>query len=44
MMPQAGAESGDVALGLTAMIQTSKQGARIMRYELADHEWAESAS
>ena len=28
-----------VAFGRTPVIQTSKLGARIMRYELADHEW-----
>jgi transposase len=29
-----------VAFGRTPVIQTPKLGARIMRYELADHEWA----
>ena len=28
-----------VAFGQTAVIQTPELGARIMRYELADHEW-----
>ncbi|MGX1424557.1 transposase [Bradyrhizobium elkanii] len=28
-----------VAFGRTAVIQTPELGARIMRYELADHEW-----
>jgi Putative transposase of IS4/5 family (DUF4096) len=28
------------AVGQSSVIQTPKMGARIMRYELADHEWA----
>ncbi|SFV19957.1 Putative transposase of IS4/5 family [Bradyrhizobium arachidis] len=30
---------GSVASGQTPVIQASKLGARIMRYELADYEW-----
>jgi hypothetical protein len=31
--------AGSVAFGRTAVIQTPELGARMMRYELADHEW-----
>jgi Putative transposase of IS4/5 family (DUF4096) len=35
-----GSRVGSVAIGQTSVIQTPKLGARIMRYELADYEWA----
>ena len=36
---RSGGRARGVALGQTPVIQTPKLGARIMRYELADHEW-----
>src|SRR6516162_8864590 len=43
MIPESGprvGRQGDVEGGCRAVIQASELRARIMRYELADHEWA----